>query len=142
MLEFRPCYGEHLKYLDVQNEQKQDYHIMLMPEQIEAVTAGFSLSAWEGSRCVGAAGLLNIYPHRALAWALLSRHAGPHMMRIARKVRSVLEFDPTSRIEMTVNASFENGRRFALAIGMQQETGILRKHGIRGEDEIMYVRIK
>jgi len=143
MLEFKPCHGQHLKYIDVQEEQQQDFHVMLDGSWQKVIDEGFALSAWEGSTCLGAAGFLSVYPHRAMAWAVFSRHVRAcHLRAIAHKVRSVLQFDPTERIEMTVRADFVQGRKFATLIGMQQETGILRKHGMRGEDEYMYARIK
>lgn len=142
MLEFRPCHGEHIKYLDVQSVQRKGYQMSLREDELEALTSGVSLSAWHNSRCVGAAGFVHFYRHRAVAWMLLSKDAAPHMLAIARKIRRVLDLDPTPRIEMTVDVEFKEGQRFAELIGMTRESGILRKHGMLGEDEIMYARIK
>jgi len=134
-LEFKPFYGNHVRYIDPQDNQKAEWAAFLQPEYLAAAEDGLALSAWDGNRCVAAAGIVHLYPHRAIAWALLSRYAGGYMGGIVRKVRTVMSLDPTARIEMTVKADFEPGIRFAKAIGMTQETGVLRKHGMNGDDE-------
>jgi hypothetical protein len=143
MLEYRPFRPEHLNYIQPQAVQRFQQLGMIEPAYAEFLAAGVSLSAWDGHRCVAAAGIAIIRPYRlALAWALLSRHAGPHMLSITRRCRQVIAQDRTPRIEMSVNADFEQGRRWALAVGMRLETPVpLRKHGANGEDEVIYARV-
>lgn len=103
----------------------------------------FALSAWDGSRCVAAAGIVPIYGYRAAAWAMISKDIGSkNMLQLTRKVRAALELDPTPRIETVVRCDFEDGHRWAALLGMELECAFMRKHGIDGQDEAMYVRIK
>lgn len=142
-VEFRRCLPGHLIYIHAQDVQKFELSIMVTPEYAEVATSHIALSAWDGNTCVGAAGLVPLYPHRALAWALLSASAGPHIGAIARKMRRVIADSPFPRIEMTVSVDFENGHRLAKAVGLELETPIpLRKHGAAGNDEMIYARVR
>lgn len=142
MLELRPCEPGHLKFINAQDDAREDYHIMCSPQFAGIITDNFSISAWDGSKCVAAGGIVPIYAGRAAAWALISKEAGPHMVQITRAVRKAIMLDPTPRIETVVNADFINGHRWARMIGMECEHPCLRKHGVHGQDEALYVRIK
>lgn len=143
MLEYRPFKSGHLKYLAPQVEQRHEHAVLLNSEYADIVDNNFGLSAWVGDKCVGASGVVPMFSHRAVAWAILSKDAAPYMVPIVRKVRRTLATLPYRRIEMTVNAEFENGRRFAELIGMTLETPEpLRAYGATGSDEYMYARVK
>ena len=141
-IRYEPCKGEHLRYIEAQAFQAQEQLVLLTPDYVEIITSNVALSAWVNNRCIGAGGIIPVFPHRAVAWALLSKSAGTYMLPITRKIRRFLDLDPTPRIEMTVAVDFEEGHRWAKAIGLSPETGVLRKHGAGGGDEIMYARIK
>lgn len=143
MLEFRPFYVQHLVFIAPQEEQKNLRSAMLSDEYAEALATGFALSAWDGVTCVAAAGVVPIFKHRAVAWALLSEDAGKHMLAITRKVRRTMDMLEYQRIEIAVHSTFEAGNRFARMIGMKLETPEpLRQHGAFGEDEYMYAKVK
>lgn len=142
-VEFRRCLPEHLQYIQVQDTQRFDQSAMLSTEYAEIATSHIALSAWVGNTCVGAAGIVPMFPHRLIAWALLGKTAGPHFPTIVRKIRHVLRDDPSPRIEMTVDVEFKAGHRLARLVGMKLETPEpLRKFGARGEDQMMYARIR
>lgn len=143
MLEFRPFHINHLVYLTPQEEQKAARAAMLTTEYAELIGNSFALSAWDGTTCVGAAGCVPIFKHRAVAWALLSSEAAPHMLAISKKVRRVMAALEYKRIEISVHSTFEAGNRFARLIGMRLETPEpLKAHGANGEDEYMYAMVK
>lgn len=102
----------------------------------------FAISAWAGAECVCAAGIVEIYRHRAVAWALMSENAGPYLRKITRKVQSALALHPAKRIEMLVNYEFDAGHRWAKMLGFEVEAPRMRCSGVYGNDETMYVRIK
>lgn len=142
-LVFRPCKPEHLQYIRVQDVQKDDQAHMVNSDYAEIATSHIAISAWVGNECLGAAGIVPLFSHRAVAWALISRDIGALMVPVTKKVRSVLAIDPTPRIEMTVPVSFKAGHVWARLLGMKLETPEpLRKFGVRGEDELMYARIR
>lgn len=142
-VEFRVCHPEHLSYIQVQDEQRTDQAAMLRTDYAEIACSHIALSAWVGNTCVGAAGIVPIYSHRAVAWALLSKNIGPALVPVTRKIRRVLDMDMTPRVEMTVAVDFKAGHIWARLIGMKLETPTpLRKHGVRGEDEMLYARVR
>lgn len=143
MLEYQPFRSGHLRFLAPQRLQKYDHAIMLNSEYANIVDNNFGLSAWDGSRCVAAAGVVPIFTGRAVAWAILSNDAAPYMLQIVRKVRRTMANLPYRRIEIAVRADFEDGKRFASLIGMKLETPEpMRAHGANGEDEYMYAVVK
>lgn len=143
-VEYRQCRPQHFECLDVQEGQKEELAVMLAnTSYAEIACSHVAISAWLGNRCLGAAGFVPLFPHRAVAWSLVSQNIGTAMVDVTRKIRNILAADPTPRIEMTVDVDFEAGHKWAKLIGMTLETPIpLRKFGARGEDELMYVRIK
>lgn len=143
MLEYQPFKSGHLRYLAPQRTQRYDHAIMLNSEYAKIVDGNFGLSAWEGNTCVAAAGCVPIFGSRAVAWAILSNDAAPYMLQIVRKVRHTMALLPYQRIEISVRADFEDGKRFARLIGMTLETPEpMRCHGANGEDEYMYAVVK
>jgi hypothetical protein len=142
-LEFRVCKPGHLAYIAVQEAQRVDQAVMLKTDYAEIACSHIALSAWVGNECVGAAGIVPLYPHRAVAWALLSKNIGLALVPATRKIRRVLDADMTPRIEMTVAVDFKAGHTWARLVGMKLETPEpLRKHGARGEDEMLYARVR
>lgn len=143
MLEYRPFRSGHLRFLAPQREQRYDHAIMLNSGYAQIVDNNFGLSAWHGSECVGAAGVVPIFSSRAVAWAILSNEAAPFMLEIVRKARRTIAGLPYRRIEIAVRADFEDGKRFAELIGMKLETPEpMRAHGANGDDEYMYAVVK
>lgn len=143
MLEFMPFKAEHLRYLTPQAEQRRSHAVILASNFGAEMEANFSLSAWEGHKCIAAAGCVPIFNHRAVAWAMLSTDAAPHMLAIVRRVRKAIDMLPYRRIEISVQVDFEAGHRFAKLIGMELETPTpMRAHGANGNDEMQYAVVK
>jgi hypothetical protein len=142
-LTFERCLPQHLSYIRVQEAQRIEQGHMVNTDYAEIATSHIALSAWVGNTCVGAAGIVLIYPHRAVAWALIGEDIGAALVPVTRKVRNFISIDLTPRIEMTVAADFKAGHVWAKLIGMKLETPEpLRKHGARGEDEMIYARVR
>lgn len=143
-LDFQPFKAGHLRYLSVQPAQRDEHAIINMSEEYQRLMeAHFALSAWYGLECLGAAGVMPYYSHRAVAWLLLSAKARPFMLPIVRRVRAGFELLPYRRIELTVAADFAAGRHFAELVGMTCETPQpMRSYGAQGGDEYMYAMVK
>lgn len=139
---YRPCKIEHIRLIEPQEGSAMEKGAFLMPEYSHMVDNSFAISAWVGLRCIGAAGILPIYSGRSIAWAFMSKESGKYMRQITRKVRAALDMDPTPRIEMLVNADFADGHRWAKMLGFELEAERMRKHGVNGNDESLYARIK
>lgn len=142
-VEFTPFRATHLQYLVPQAAQKHDHGALLASGAAELMEGPVALTAWRRNVCLGMAGLIPVHRHRALAWALLSEDAGAHMLTISRKVKRVLAVAPYRRVEITVNADFIDGQRFALLIGGALETPRpMRAYGPDGDDQYMYAVVR
>lgn len=95
----------------------------------------------EGEDVVVCAGLVNLWDHRAQAWALVSGAAGRHFVRIFRAMRSFLDLQETRRIEATVDARFDQGHRLMRMLGFQHE-GLMRAYLMDGRDCDLYARVR
>lgn len=142
MIEFAPFRAGHLAYLTPQKAQEAEYKL-LRDSAAEALEGSVALSAWANNRCLGAAGLIPIRPHRAIAWMILSERASPYMLPIVRKVRRVISASAFKRVELTVSDRFEEGHRFARMLGAVRETPEPMKYfGADGGDEVLYAVLK
>lgn len=142
-LEFRPLNAAHIRYVQVNDEQKAEQHAMLTSYGDHACQHP-GLEAWQGNVCLGMAGLIPVYPGKFLmAWALLSRHSGPYMPWLTKQVRRMLDAQNVDRIEMTVAAEFEQAQRWATLLGFVRETPrALKARRADGGDEYIYARTR
>ena len=85
-------------------------------------------------------GLVELWPGRAYAWALLDRDAGPVMLPMTRAIRSLLDRSGFRRIEMAVDVGFDPGRRWAVLLGFELEA-TARRYMPHGGDAWIYVRL-
>lgn len=106
-----------------------------------AVPPGDGWAAVVAGQTVAAAGLIELWPGRAYAWALLDRDAGQHMVGIVRAIRSRLDAACLRRIEMAVDAEFKPGARFAELLGFHLESRA-RAYFPNGGEGLVYVRIR
>lgn len=143
-LEYRKCMPGHLLYVAPQSGDIHNKNMYLTPEYAEILAApdNYALSAWAGSKCVGGAGIIQVNKFRAIAWALVGRDARPYMRQITAKVKEVIWEHPSQRVEITVDAEFLEGHRWARMLGFTMEAPRMVKHGILGNDETLYARIK
>lgn len=141
---FRSAKPEHLKLINPTEFQQEDLQLLLTPEYAHMMKEGTSVSMWVGVRCFAVAGIIPVYPMRkALAWSLVSKDAGPYMLRLTKALKKYLNDDPIPRIEMFVNSEFKQGHQWAKMLGFVCETPEgMKKHSPVGEDEHLYARVK
>ena len=143
MITYTPFRAAHLESLVPQAAQKAEYDAAMIAQDAYLLEGPMSLTAWQGVRCLGVAGLLPATRYRATAWLLLSDKAGASMLPITRKVRRVMALSPYKRIDLTVKEGFAAGHQFARLIGAKIETPEPMKwFGPNGESEIMYAWIR
>lgn len=106
----------------------------------ELVDAGPAHTVWNGDRIVCCAGVANLWPGRASAWALLAWDAGRSMRGLHREVLRFLDGCGIRRVEAYVYPQFEAGHRWATMLGFERE-GLLRAFGLDGSDMVMYSRV-
>ena len=139
---FMPCKQAHLAYMKVAEGCTHASRAYLSPLYKSTIEGEFALSAWANGRCIGAAGIITLLPHKALAWALLAANSRRFMPQITRKVKAALELHPCRRIEMTVLCDHEAGHTWAKLIGMTLEAERMRASSPFGQDEALYARVK
>lgn len=143
MIEFTPFRAGHLTYFTPQPAQAGEHTALIRSGGAEMLERSLSLSGWAGNRCLGAAGLIPIRPHRAVAWLILSGDAAPYMLAIARKARRVVLASAFKRVELTVAEGNTQGFRFAEMIGAVRETPEpMRFYGADGGGEYLYAIIR
>jgi hypothetical protein len=141
-LTFLPCAIEHIALIDPQGSDIMGKEHFLKPGFNYMVDDHFAISAWKGSTCLCAAGIVSLYKHRAIAWSVMSKHAGPYMRQLTRKVKEAIELHPATRIEMLVDFEFDAGHRWAEMLGFEVDAPRMEMSGYYGNDETLYVRIK
>lgn len=141
-LELRKCRQEHIRYIAPQDGQSEIQLAYMQPDMKHVFENEFTLSAWKGSTCVGAAGLIQIMPHYAVAWAFIAKGAGPHMLEAVRAMRNVMDKSTFERIEMRVDTKFYKGHKLARLLGFHVEAPKMRKTGAFKEDETLYARVR
>lgn len=105
--------------------------------------AGEAYTGMVDGRPIGCAGVVEMWQGRALAWALLSEDAGPHMIAVTRAIRFFLGTVPFRRVEMAVDAEFPAAIRWAEMLGFERETPEpMRAYTPDGRACYQYARVK
>lgn len=122
-LYFTRAYHDHLRLVEPQAAQADDYGYLMRPVIRTVVDTTFGLSAWDGARCLGAAGVVAVGDGEGDCWALLSRYASPHMLAITRHVRFACAALPFRRLTLSVREDHAAGHRWAVMIGFRPVEG-------------------
>lgn len=138
---FRP---EHVRALELQDAQRYfagqlssaDYGRML-------ANAGQAFTALDGDRVIACSGCMEIWDNRAMAWALIAKDAGRHMVGVHKAVAGFLAGAKWRRIEASVDVGFEPGMRWLRMLGFQQETpDPMRAYRPDGGDSYLFARVR
>lgn len=136
-----PMNLEHVRALEPQDAQSDQ----TADERVETARAllsqgpGYAAVNERGVMCLG--GVSPQWHGRMVAWVLLSKHAGPHMVQITRAVSRYLDGLDCRRVEMYVDAQFSTGCRWARMLGFKSE-GLMRAFLPNGNDAFMYGRTR
>jgi hypothetical protein len=137
-----PFKAEHLYQIEVQNAQA-DLKTILPPGAARVLEGTEAFTALDDDgRVLGCAGVQALWPGRDLAWAYISRHAGPHMAGITRAVRRFLDLRGARRTEMAVDCGFAAGHRWAKLLGFRLEIERMEGYLPDGGAAAQYVRVR
>jgi hypothetical protein len=140
-MEVVPYQPRHLREIALQPHQEHLGTMLQRTDAAEQVTkTGPCWTALLEGKPIACAGFQNCWEGRAIAWAVLSDQAGPHMLSLTRAVRKALELYPAERIEAHAMLGFRPAERWLKALGFEQET-VLRKFN-RGQDFRAFVLLK
>ena len=102
-----------------------------------------AFTAIEGDTVLCCAGVHEVWDGRAVAWALMSKHAGAHLRTIHRAAKGFIEQSPWRRVEAMVESGFEPGHRWARMLGFSCETpDAMRGYSPTGVDFYLYSKVK
>ncbi len=142
MIEVRPYQPEDYDALDHQPSQIRLSHFVT-PELAAALVGPHAFTAHHEGRVLACAGVIEMWPDRAMAWAWISSVAGPYFAGVHRAVRRFLDVCPFRRVELTVLAGFEPGMRWARMLGFTLETPEpMRAYGVDGCDYYLWARVR
>lgn len=107
---------------------------------LEQVGGGYT--AIDNGEVIACAGMVEQWPGRALAWAMLTDDLGPmRFVRVSRAIRRALDMAQWNRIEMQVDADHPQAIRWAELLGFEVESK-MRRFLPDGRDAFMFVRIR
>lgn len=136
-----PFKAEHFWSLDVQPAQAYVRNYVT-PESIEQLESMQTFSCVTDDEVLACFGWQELYPHRASAWAYISRNAGPHLLGMTRIAKRLIFGLPHFRVEMEVDCEFEQGHRWARMLGFTLEAECLRGLRMDGGDSALYARFQ
>ena len=131
-----PFAHEHLAQINVQPAQRAGY------EAASPLLNGPAYTALVDGKPVACAGVVEMWPQRGYAWALLDRDAGRHLLTLTREIRARLDGLGFRRIEIAVDAGFAAGVRWARMLGFTCETpSPMRAFTPEGRDCYLFARV-
>ena len=138
---FRP---EHVRALELQDAQRFFSGAASGVEYGQALAqSGSAFTALDGDRVIACSGCVEIWDNRAMAWALISKDAGRHMLGVHKAVAGFLAGAKWRRIEATVDVGFEAGMRWMAMLGFELETPApMRAYHPNGGDCYLFARVK
>ena len=132
-----PFLPEHLKGLIPQAQQSY-----IPDDYAEALRGTPAYSVVENGKTYIVAGIVEHWPGRAIAWAMLDREAGSRMLAATRAVRRFLDGCGVRRVEMAVDCDFPAAHRWARLLGFHMECERMQAYTPEGRDCALYVRIR
>lgn len=134
-----PFEPEHLVNIRYQPGQAGGFQSR---ENAEAVAQGWcAYSAIHDGRALICAGITELWPGRAMAWAAFDYAARPVFLEAHR--RTLLEIDraPYNRLEMYVRPGFAEAARWAELLGFTLES-CMKRGAPDGKDLLVYTAFK
>lgn len=135
--------AEHLDRIGLQAAQAHFGGEFIKPGYADMLRQGPAFTALHGDQVLACAGTVEIWPGRAMAWALLSELAGRHLLALHRAVAGFLMQAPYRRIEATVDDGFEPGHRWLRLLGFTCETPAgMPGFTPQGRGAFLYARVR
>lgn len=134
MISVIPYQPEHFDQMSLKDCHKEEK--ISRPEGVRAVTY------MHQDKPIAIVGAIEFIPGVLVAWSLLSDEVKKTPVAFHRATRHLVNFYLESgyrRIQITVRQDYEDGWRWAKALGFKCE-GIMRKYGPDGSDYVMFAR--
>lgn len=140
-IEITPFAPEHLTALRLQATQATAQALMTLEHgrQIASCT-GHARTAMVDGEPVACAGVIELWPGRAYAWAYIGETALRYWKTIHRAVFDVVNASRWRRVEMAVDVRDPGAKRWASHLGFEFE-GVARKWTTDGRDVEIWARV-
>ena len=140
-MHIEPFQPRHLEILVLQPSQAA-VSVFFDKDYGEALKeAGPCFTAVDDGEVLACAGVVEQWKGRAIAWGLISAHAGKQFVRIHKAVQRFLETTEFNRVEAFVDSDFDAGHRWIMMLGFEYE-GYMKAFSPLGKDCKLYARIK
>lgn len=133
----RPLQPADVLLVDLQRHQALEPGGVDLDYGYRVANGGWAWTAERAGKVIGCAGLLEVWPTTALAWALFADNIGPAMVAMTRQARRTLRQHRWPRVEALVACSFPAGLEWACLIGMRQ-SAVIRRWGPNGQDHVLF----
>ncbi len=136
-----PFAREHIRHMVVQQKQQGLEHL-LTDAVLDSLESGEAYTAMDGDEVLVVAGVVEMAPGRAIAWAYLSAYIGNRLIAVTRLIRAFLKASRFRRIEMDVDCSFPQAHRWAKMLGFDLECERRKSYTPDGRDCALYAMVK
>ena len=100
-----------------------------------------SYTVLAASRPIACGGVIEMWPGRAEAWAVLDATCRRDFMAVHNAARRFLDLLNIRRVEAVVEVGFAAGHRWLRALGFHMEAPRMLRYGWDGRDYSLYARI-
>lgn len=138
LVRFKP---EHAH--QIQEQEATAYLRPMISEAHLAVLAAqeHSYTIMRGGLPIACGGIIQHWPGRYEAWAMLEASRPKDFLTIHNATRRFLQTQIHTRIEAVVECGFQAGHRWLRLLGFDLESPYMRRYGPDGRDYSMYVRV-
>ena len=141
MFEVLPFKAEHLAVIKLQHMQAYLSNWVTL-DHGRGLEQFPSYTAFADGVAIGAAGVLNMWQGRGVAWAFIAQTTPHNFLKGHRVVKRFLDGCYTKRIEMTVDCDFPEAHRWAKMLGFTMECERMKHYSPDGRDCALYARIR
>jgi hypothetical protein len=139
-MEVVPFKAEHMRRMALQKAQEGNLAWMA-PEHLDLMEGMDSYTLLDGEEVLVCGGVLEMWPGRGVCWTFLSGSIGRRFLRVHGYVKRALETYGYNRLECEVDCRFEQGHRWAKAMGFEVEVPRARNYFPDGSDATLYVKV-
>lgn len=119
----------------------QNYMTRAHAEQIEKGGRAFTFLDKETKHIAASAGVIQYWPGRGEAWAVLDKTSREKFLAMHNCVKRYLDICDLNRVEATVAIDYPEGHRWMKLLGFEVEAPIMKAYRPDGKDCVLYARV-
>jgi len=137
LIVFEPWHMDHI------NEQTATAYLrpMITAEHIRVLAMQkHSYTAVDNGRILACGGVIEHYPGRGEAWAVLDATKPKDFLKVHNAAKRFFDMGLFARTEAVVEIGFEAGHRWLVLLGFKLEAPCMKHYGPDGRDYSLYAR--